>query len=118
MTELDPKDEAAFQDWYAKVAQQMKLNPNPDDPNHFYDYRGFYKSGASTAIDQKSGELHFPSTYKHDDHPNRFVLHEGQILDSKYERTYPVQALDRLWMYGANPFQVLKLGAELPMTYL
>lgn len=42
---LSPEEEAQFQDWYRNWAQRLRLNPNPDDPRHFYDYRGAYQAG-------------------------------------------------------------------------
>lgn len=61
-------DEKAFQGWYADVAGRTGLNPNPDDPQHFYDYRAAYKSGA---MPDAAG--HWPSQFKLPEHPNRFV---------------------------------------------
>jgi hypothetical protein len=58
------------------------LDPDPDGDLHKYDYRGAFKAGFSPDIDG-----HFPSKFKDDDHPNRFVkLDDGAILDSKHDR--------------------------------
>ena len=68
-TSLSPKEEAEFQQAFAALAQQLGLAPDPDDPLHFYDYRGAWKAGAMTP----DAELHFSSKYKLPGHPNRFV---------------------------------------------
>lgn len=72
-------DEAAFRRWYETWAKKLGLDPNPDDPRHHYDYRAAYKAGASPGLDKTSGEIHWPSQFKADDHPNRFV----GIIDTK-----------------------------------
>ena len=61
-------NEEKFQDWYRGQAGQLGLNPDPDDPKHHYDYRGAYEAGATP---DEGG--HWPSEFKHPDHPNRFV---------------------------------------------
>lgn len=66
---VTPKiDEARFQEWYRGHAQRLGLNPNPDDPNHFYDYRAAFAAGA---VPDEAG--HWPSKYKMEGHP-RMVL--------------------------------------------
>jgi len=50
------------------MARKLNLNPNPDDPKHYYDYRAAYLAGASP---DKQG--HWPSKFKLPEHPNRFV---------------------------------------------
>ena len=61
-------DELKFKDWYGTYAKKLKLNPDPDDPKHFYDYRSAYKAGAKP---NKGG--HWPSQFKTKGHP-RMVL--------------------------------------------
>jgi len=61
-------DEAAFQQWYSAVAGKQGLNPNPDDPQHFYDYRAAYAAGASP-----DATGHWPSQFKMEGHPNLIV---------------------------------------------
>ena len=71
-------DEKAFQDWYFEVARKFNLDPNPDDPRHHYDYRAAYSAGA---YPDETG--HWPSVYKSEDHPNRYVkLANGLIIDT------------------------------------
>jgi len=61
-------NEQEFQRWYAQHAKRLGLNPNPDDPQHFYDYRAAYAAGAGP--DQAG---HWPSKFKKQGHPNRYV---------------------------------------------
>ena len=62
------KEEAEFQKIYGKYAKQYGLNKNPDDPNHHYDYRAAIRAGHKP---DKTG--HWPSVYKEDAHPDRFI---------------------------------------------
>ena len=63
-----PADEGKFQAWYKGHASRLKLAPNPDDPEHKYDYRAAFKAGATP-----DAQGHWPSVYKAADHPNRIV---------------------------------------------
>src|SRR3990167_765913 len=40
-------DEDQFQAWYKSWAAKTGINPNPDDPQHKYDYRAAFKAGRS-----------------------------------------------------------------------
>ncbi|MCK9361886.1 hypothetical protein M0Q28_06750 [Patescibacteria group bacterium] len=79
-----PGQEEMFREWYATAAKNLGLNKNPDDPKHFYDYRGAWLGG----VEVPSGEeTHWPSKYKWDDHPNRFIkVKDGSMYDTKYEK--------------------------------
>ena len=49
---LDTQDEEnEFQSWYKGVAARTGLNPDPDDPKHFYDYRAAHIAGAEPGAD-------------------------------------------------------------------
>lgn len=61
-------DESGFQTWYKGHAETQGINPDPDDPKHKYDYRAAYKAGVGP---DDTG--HWPSEFKDDDHPNRFI---------------------------------------------
>lgn len=63
-----PGAEKAFQSWYGAWAKRTGLDPNPDAPEHRYDYRAAYLSGA-----QPDADMHWPSQFKADDHPNRYI---------------------------------------------
>lgn len=66
-------EEASFQSWYKNWANVTGINPNPDDPLHKYDYRAAYGAGAAPKISPEDNQYHWPSEFKTDDHPNRFV---------------------------------------------
>ena len=72
-----------FMNWYSNIAKKSNLSPDPDDPRHYYDYRSAHKAGAT--LDKKG---HLPSRFKHDLHPNRYVIDEKtlEISDSKYNK--------------------------------
>lgn len=61
-------DEGAFKTWYAGHAGRLGLNPNPDDPQHFYDYRAAFKAGAGPGPDG-----HWPSQFKREGHPRMVI---------------------------------------------
>lgn len=71
LTILSPAEEEAFQKEYTKVSEELGLNPNPDDPLHFYDYRGLFKRTGSLPFDKNTG--HFTSKFKLEEHPNLIV---------------------------------------------
>ncbi len=61
-------EESRFKKFYAEHAKKWKLDPNPDSPEHHYDYRKAFKAGAKP---DKTG--HWPSKFKDESHPNRYV---------------------------------------------
>ena len=77
---LEPEEDVEFLDWYSDIAERSNISPDPDDPRHYYDYRAAYKEGAE--LDEGK---HLPSKFKHDLHPNRYVIGKDlEIYDSKY----------------------------------
>ncbi|KKN45304.1 hypothetical protein LCGC14_0684570 [marine sediment metagenome] len=58
-----------FDKWYAGHASRLRLDPNPDDPQHFYDYRAAYAAGAEPDYKTK----HWPSEFKTEGHPRMVV---------------------------------------------
>lgn len=58
----------SFDKWYEDRAKKLGLNPNPDDPRHFYDYRAAYDAGA-----EPDSTGHWPSEFKREGHPNMIV---------------------------------------------
>ena len=79
---LAPKEDVEFSHWYSDIAEKSNLSPDPDDPRHYYDYRAAHEAGAG--LDERK---HLPSEFKHDLHPNRFIIGKDlEIYDSKYER--------------------------------
>lgn len=45
LTTLGPEEELQFQQWYQAYSRKANLDPDPDNPQHFYDYRGAWESG-------------------------------------------------------------------------
>lgn len=77
--------DAPFQAWYRALARKLGINPNPDDPQHFYDYRSFYRdmmAGKVLPPDAPGG--HFPSTYKTEGHPRSYLDDgTGRVFDTR-----------------------------------
>lgn len=71
--QLPFSEELIFRLWYSRWAKQIGLNPNPDDPRHFYDYRAAWKAGVSPQVNPEDQEYHWDSIFKSQWHPNRFV---------------------------------------------
>ncbi len=42
--------EEGFQRWYSRLAKTLDLNPDPDNPLHFYDYRAAFRAGAGPGL--------------------------------------------------------------------
>jgi hypothetical protein len=72
-TQLDDDSEVGFRAWYTDRALRAGIDPDPDNPLHKYDYRGAYKAGYEPTISKEDNKYHWPSQFKDDDHPNRFV---------------------------------------------
>jgi len=70
-----------FTTWYAKHAKQLGLNPDPDDPKHFYDYRAAFKAGVEP--DEKG---HWPDTYKLPGHPTLLRAKEFSEIEAIIEK--------------------------------
>ena len=75
--------EDVFQSWYRGVAERYGLSPDPDDPLHFYDWRGAHRAGAGAEVSTADGEPHWPSQFKLLGHPNLVVSEGGRLLDSR-----------------------------------
>ena len=65
---------------YKKWLKDNKVM-NPEDPRHFYDYRGAYEAGAKA-----DGVGKWPSKFKHDLHPHRYLKTETGWFDTKHNR--------------------------------
>ena len=77
---LSPDQEMFFQAWYKDIANRYGLNPDPDNPQHYYFYRRAWKSGFTPDL-----EKHWPSIFKHPKHPNRYVNGIDTITGKKLE---------------------------------
>lgn len=79
---IDPVYENAFQRWYKTIAKIKNLSSNPDDKEHYYDWRRYFKN--KTVI-QNFESLkyngHFPDTYKLPGHPT--FSNESVYTDKK-----------------------------------
>ena len=80
-TNLDAGSEAAFQQWYGDYSNRNRLNRNPDDPRHQYDYRGWWQGIQSDPerytpqVSPHDGFEHGPSEFKDSDHPTMWKEH-------------------------------------------
>ena len=73
LTKLDQNDEWRFREWYRDWAQRIGINPDPDDPLHYYDYRAAWKAGAAPAWNEELKQYKWSSDYKTEGHPNLIV---------------------------------------------
>jgi len=99
-------DDSGFRQWYGGVSKKLNLAPDPDDKEHYYDYRGFYDAmnrGEVKSPDQPGG--HWDSKFKSPDHPRAFLLdpESGRYFDTetgKYtggaKEAVPGDRMDRL----------------------
>lgn len=65
-------DEFEFKKWYVDWALRTGIDPDPDNPRHHYDYRAAYRAGSEPEL-ADDGLYHWPSEFKAQNHPNRFV---------------------------------------------
>lgn len=91
-------NEDEFRRWYAAHAKKTGINPDPDNPSHYYDYRAAFRAGAGP-----NEKGHWPSKYKRPGHPNQFV---GGI-DTRTGR--PAQPLEERLFGPTRPVQGGKL---------
>ena len=81
LTRLTPRDERAYQLWFAQTKEALGRDLDPDDPT--YDMRGFWQGlqtgdqAATTAINPNDKRLHFPDKWK-------TPYHKGFSADSQY----------------------------------
>lgn len=95
----DPGLEAKFRHWFARWANQPgnMVNPDPDHKEHYYDYRAAWRAGVSPP--PPGG--HWPSRFKTEDHPNRFIQGIDTITGSPM--TQNQMLLDLARKRGQNP---------------
>ena len=86
-TTLTPEQEPQFQQWYSEHAARTQTNPNPDDPRHQYDYRGWWSAiqRDPSYAPVPETNYHGPSEFKDQDHPtmwkDRFLRVTGKDPD-------------------------------------
>ena len=74
-----------FEQWYSNIAKKYNYNPNFKDWEHFYDYEAAFNAGVRGPVLNEEGRYKWPSEFKHDFHPERFVQQgDGTFLDSKH----------------------------------
>ena len=66
LIKLTPEEEKKFQTDYAVYARTVGVDPNPDDPRHYYDYRGAWKVENGLHPD---AEGHLSSRFKLEGNP-------------------------------------------------
>lgn len=87
-------EESKFRAAYAKYAEENSLDPDPDHPAHFYDYRGAWEAGLLSP----DADGHLPSKFKMEGHPRMYQSPDGERFSSKPRRgwrdTREPEALD------------------------
>ncbi len=90
-------EEHAFRNWYAAMSRQYGLNPDPDAPEQFYDYRAAFRAGA-----KPDATKHWPSQFKRAGHPNEIVGGFNTRTGERVPGT-PRGNLDQLIALGWEP---------------
>jgi len=77
------QDEQEFQSFYSDIAKRNKLDPNPDDPRHFYDYRAYFeavKTGQAPLPQFKPehNQYRMPDEFKLPGHPDYYTNTDPQ----------------------------------------
>ena len=66
-TMLTPAEEELFNKWYQQYAMTHGLDKDPDNPEHYYDYRGYWKEGPE--YNSLIFNEHLPDKWKTPGHP-------------------------------------------------
>lgn len=133
-TQLTPAEEQAFREWYNTYAMTHGNNRNPDKPEHYYDYRGYWKNGPE--VQSLIFNEHLPDTWKVPGHPTMsdesiyYTNSSGPTIDSladftggfetfsavPYELKTEDGRIQTLAGYGsANP-EIIQLAREGKLT--
>ena len=80
--------EEEFLKWFSERASKSGINPNPYEPEHYYDYKAAYKAGIEPTYNENLKKWKWPSEFKHDLHPDRYIIDKKDlsIHDSKYNK--------------------------------
>lgn len=100
-----PVDERKFQQWYAGMAKQYGLNPDPDSPDQRYDYRAAFRAGA-----KPDASRHWPSQFKKPGHPNEIVGGFSTITGERVPGTTRTKDAAELVSLGWEPATAEKLA--------
>lgn len=100
-------DESDFNRWYSYIASVKNLSPNPDDPEHHYDWRGLYDEVANHGkqYEMITQETHFPDTYK-------MPGHETFSIESKYYKPGMIAGHWEGETYRTTPFSLDEMEAR------
>ena len=81
------EDDPEFLDWYSERASKSGVSSDPYDPEQYYDYKAAYEAGAEPTYNEDSKKWKWPSEFKHDLHPDRYIIDKKDlsIYDSKYD---------------------------------
>lgn len=107
-----PQDESAFRQWYSGMAKRYNLNPDPDNPSQFYDYRAAFRAGA---YPDDTG--HWPSDFKMEGHPNMVVGGFHVQTGERVPNTPRAQSVQELIDLGWEPETATRL-MEIPEPIL
>ena len=77
-----PAKESSFVPWMNANSASAGTNANADHQLHSYNYRKLFESGQGLSLDASDNMLHGSSQFKQPDHPNRFVISNGRLIDS------------------------------------
>jgi hypothetical protein len=111
-TQLSPNEEQGFQTWYKGWAEKAGIDPDPDNPQHKYDYRGAYKAQVEPSMSPEDGMYHWPSRFKAADHPNRFVGGvDTRAIDQPKPKAEERPLSDRMFVM---PEQVVEAAVSIP----
>lgn len=92
------RDDSDFRAFYAAAAKRAGLSADPDDREHFYDYRAAFKAGAGP---DSTG--HFPSRFKRLGHPNLVVEGRDTRSGKKAGRLLKIRnTLERRHVMGSR----------------
>lgn len=78
------QQEAAFQKAYAKYAKKTGMSPNPDDKEHYYDYRSAYKAGSLNP----DKDNHLPSKFKREGHSRLYMSADKKTFSATPKKGY------------------------------
>ena len=101
-TKLTNKEEIEFKNWYNKVSNYKKLNPNPDLADQYYDYRGYWKNEDKDEILKDNSEAHFIDKYKQPGHPtfsNESIYSNEQTKGGSWS-----QDKNGVWYFSHSPY--------------
>jgi len=103
-------NEDEFKNWYAGTSQRMGLSHDPDDPEHHYDYRAAFVSGAMPGEDN-----HWPSEFKGPKHPNRYVDGIDTITGQPAKTATNPETGEKLVLHeGLNQWMPINKAAPKP----